>query len=42
MIDPLWTIPLVGLVIAFLGGIVALLDYLSTNKNKQLHHHKRA
>ena len=39
--DPLWTIPLIGLVVAAFAGIIAFLDYLGT-RNKQALHHKKA
>jgi hypothetical protein len=39
--DPLWTIPLVGLVVAVFAGIVALLDYLGSN-SRQIPAHRRA
>jgi hypothetical protein len=40
--DPLWTIPLAGLLIAVFAGIIALLDYLGTKSKQQALHHKKA
>lgn len=39
--DPLWTIPLVGLFVAIFAGIIAFLDYLGS-RAKPMPHHKRA
>jgi|GEM_PF-2832121 len=38
--DPLWIIPLAGLVVALFAGLVALLDYLGSRAKLSPQHKK--